>query len=220
MDVGKTAVDRAYEWLRDAITDGSLPPGFFIEEAMVCEAIGLSRTPVREAFQRLSGERYLNLVPRRGAQVRGLSATELYEVFNARLALESHALRELCTRRMGAPAPMREALKEMTDFPDLTSQEDFIAYGRLDIAFHRAFVQAAGNTLLLQMYDSLRPLHERSSLTQAHAKDSMRAVTTSQHHALLEALSLHDADAAVRTLGEHLHPIAEIPAALGTGMLP
>lgn len=215
--MARTAVDRAYEWLRDAITNGSLPPGFFIEEAMVCEATGLSRTPVREAFQRLSGERYLNLVPRRGAQVRGLSATELYEVFNARFALESHALRELCTRRTGVPSSMKEAFQAMTDFPELKTQDQFIEYGRLDISFHRSYVQAAGNTLLLQMYDSLRPLHERSSLTQAHAKDSMRTVTSAQHEALLEALSLHEVDTAIRTLSEHLHPIAEIPAALGAG---
>lgn len=217
--MARTAVDRAYEWLRDAITDGSLPPGFFIEEAMVCDATGLSRTPVREAFQRLSGERYLNLVPRRGAQVRGLSATELYEVFNARFALESHALRELCSRQIGVPPSMREAFQAMADFPELKSQDQFIEYGRLDISFHRSYVQAAGNTLLLQMYDSLRPLHERSSLTQAHAKDSMRTVTSVQHRALLEALSLHEADAAIRTLSEHLHPIAEIPTVLGAGMV-
>lgn len=215
--MGKTAVDRAYEWLRSEIIKGSLPAGTFVEEITVCEATGLSRTPVREAFHRLAGERYLSLVPRRGAQVRGLSAMELYEVFDVRYAIESHALRELCARQAGVPDAMRQALDSMINFRQLETRDDYIDYGQLDIAFHRAGVEASGNTLLVQMYDSLRPLHERSSLTQERlSKESLRHITTAQHEAILHALVTHDADAAVRTLGEHLRPIPEVPEMLGT----
>ena len=213
--MSKTAVDKAYEWLRTEIMSGSLPAGTFIEETTVCEATGLSRTPVREAFHRLSGERYVNLVPRRGAQVHGLSATELYEVFDARLAIESHALRELCARRVGIPPAMQHALDEMLAFRELKVREDFIEYGRLDIAFHRAGVEASGNALLLQVYDSLRPLHERSALAQARiSRVSLRNVTTLQHQAILKSLAAHDTEGAVRMLREHLRPIPEVPELL------
>ena len=214
--MGKTAVDRAYEWLRSEIMNGSLPAGTFVEEVTVCEATGLSRTPVREAFHRLAGERYVNLVPRRGAQVRGLSATELYEVFDVRFAIESHALRQLCAGRAGVPDAMRRALDLMVDFRELGTRDDYIEYGQLDIAFHRAGVEAGGNALLVQMYDTLRPLHERSSLAQARiVGESLRHVTTTQHQAILQALADHDAEAAVRVLGEHLRPIPEVPEMLG-----
>lgn len=213
--MAKTAVDKAYEWLRTEIMSGSLPAGTFIEETTVCNAIGLSRTPVREAFHRLSGERYLNLVPRRGAQVHGLSATELYEVFDARLAIESHALRALCAHRAGVPHEMQHALDQMVAFRELKERTDFTEYGNLDIAFHRAGVEASGNALLLQVYDSLRPLHERSALAQARiSRDSLRNVTTLQHQAIVEALTAHDTEAAVRMLGEHLRPIPEVPELL------
>jgi DNA-binding GntR family transcriptional regulator len=213
--MAKTAVDKAYEWLHTEIVSGSLPAGTFIEETTVCEATGLSRTPVREAFHRLSGERYVNLVPRRGAQVHGLSATELYEVFDARLAIESHALRELCARRSGIPPAMQHALDEMLAFRELKAGEDFIEYGRLDIAFHRAGVEASGNALLLQVYDSLRPLHERSALAQARiSRVPLRNITTLQHQAILKALAAHDTEGAVRMLREHLRPIPEVPELL------
>lgn len=213
--MAKTAVDKAYEWLRSEIMSGALPAGTFVEETTVCEATGLSRTPVREAFHRLSGERYVNLVPRRGAQVHGLSATELYEVFDARLAIESHALRELCARRAGVPEGMQSALDTMLDFRELKERTDFIDYGFLDIAFHRSGVEATGNTLLLQVYDSLRPLHERSALAQARiSRVSLRSVTTLQHQAILEGLASHDAEATVRALTEHLRPIPEVPELL------
>ncbi|MGJ3192277.1 GntR family transcriptional regulator [Paenarthrobacter sp. FR1] len=213
--MAKTAVDRAYEWLRTEIMSGSLPAGTFIEETTVCEATGLSRTPVREAFHRLAGERYVNLVPRRGAQVHGLSATELYEVFDARLAIESHSLRELCERKVGVPIDMQRALDEMLSFRELKVREDFVEYGHLDIAFHRAGVEAIGNTLLLQVYDSLRPLHERSALAQARISGPpIRNVTTLQHQAIMKSLATHDAVGAVRALSEHLRPIPGVPELL------
>lgn len=216
--MGKTAVDRAYEWLRTAIMNGSLQEGAFVEEGTVCDATGLSRTPVREAFHRLAGERYVNLVPRRGAQVRGLTATELYEVFDVRFAIESHSLRELCSRRIGVPPAMREALDQMIAFEDLTTLQFTIEYGQLDIAFHRSGVEALGNALMLQTYDSLRPLHERSSFTQARiARGAHRSIVTLQHEAILQALAVHDAEAAVRVLGDHLRPIPEVPELLGSG---
>lgn len=204
-----TAVERAYEWLREGIVQGTLPAGSFVEESTVCEAAGVSRTPVREAFHRLAGERYLTLTPRRGAQVRELGAKEMYEVFSARYAIESFAVQELCQKRAGVPADMAQALDEMTAFEEFSKPD--IRYGRLDIRFHRAYVAATENAVLLSLYDSLRPLHERSSMMQAQvAVDDIRAVTTRQHIELLEALAAHDADRALEVLRLHLSPWPEV----------
>lgn len=206
-----SAVDKAYEWLREGIVRGTLVTGSFVDEATVCHATGVSRTPVREAFHRLAGEQYINLVPRRGAQVRELGAKEMYEVFSARFALESFAIQELCQRKAPVPPDMTAALQEMIDFPVFRGVEHNVEYGRLDIRFHRAYVAAIDNDLVLRMYDSLRPMHERSSLTQARvAIDDIRAITTVQHQQILAGLAAHDMSSTLDALRVHLSPLPEV----------
>lgn len=206
-----SAVDRAYDWLRENIVRGVIETGSFIDEATVVAATGVSRTPVREAFHRLAGEQYIQLVPRRGAQVRELGAKEMYEVFSARFAIESYALQELCHRKAPVPPAMEEAMQELIDYPELTSAERHVEYGRLDIQFHRAYVEAIDNQLMLRMYDSLRPLHERSSLTQARVSiRDIRALTTAQHLEILKYLRESNVVEVTRALREHLSPLPEV----------
>lgn len=209
--MNSSAVDKAYEWLRENIVRGTLATGSFIDEAKVAEATGVSRTPVREAFHRLAGEQYIKLIPRRGAQVRELGAKEMYEVFSARYAIEAFALEELCQRKAPVPAEMEAALTAMENFPELDGPEERVAYGRLDIEFHRSYVKAIDNELILRMYDSLRPMHERSSLMQANvAIDDLRTITTEQHKAIMNGLRNSDFAAASIPLKAHLSPIPEV----------
>ena len=101
--VRTSAGQRAYEWIRDAILRGDFAEGEFIDEVALSERVNTSRTPVREALQRLQVERYIDLLPRRGAQVRVVTATEMREIYQARILLESDALRGICLRHAGAP---------------------------------------------------------------------------------------------------------------------
>ena len=64
----RSAGQRAYEWIRDAILRGDFAEGEFIDEVALSEQVNTSRTPVREALQRLQVERYIDLLPRRGAR--------------------------------------------------------------------------------------------------------------------------------------------------------
>ncbi len=84
-----------------------------MDEIALGEQVGTSRTPVREALQRLQVERFVELVPRRGAQIRVLTATEMGEIYQARYVLESDALRRICQRSSGVPHAARELIVEM-----------------------------------------------------------------------------------------------------------
>ena len=85
--------EAAYGHLRDSILRGSLLPGTRISEPNLAEQLGISRTPVREALQRLSQEGLVELTPAKGARVRVLSAEEVREVYEARAMLEGEAAR-------------------------------------------------------------------------------------------------------------------------------
>src|SRR5918997_5888236 len=86
-----TAKDRAYEFTKGRVLDSTFPGGDLITEGEVADALGMSRTRVREAFLRLEGEGLLRLYPKRGALVVPVSAAEVEEVLETRMVVERFA---------------------------------------------------------------------------------------------------------------------------------
>ena len=201
-----SAVDKAYEWLRKRILDGTLPGGSFIEEETVCEATGVSRTPAREAFNRLEGERFLTRVPRRGAQVRVLNAGDLYDAYNARFMVESHAASEFCSSVGVLPDQMLKNLQIMDDLEDFSSDEVILQYLDADHAFHSALVHTLGNQAIIEFFESLWRTSQWASISRAGwlRSPEFRQTLSTQHHAILDALVEKDGEAALRALSEHL----------------
>src|ERR1700757_4585250 len=92
-ETAQSAADRAYTFVKNQILTGGYPGGTLISEGEVSAALQISRTPIREAFLRLSAEGLLRLYPKRGALVVPVSASEIHDVLDARLAIEQHAVR-------------------------------------------------------------------------------------------------------------------------------
>jgi DNA-binding GntR family transcriptional regulator len=208
------ARDRVYAWLRDGIIAGTLEGGRFLDEHWVSGETGVSRTPVREAFHRLEAERFISLLPRKGAQVRTVTARELAEVYQSRRLIEGHAIAEVCAARAGAPAGMTGLIDEMER---AGTARDWFAVSGLDRAFHRAIVEAAGNTVLTELYDTLRSRQQRVAVRALEARPERLSVIDAEHRALVAALDRHDAAEALRVLNQHLRPVSEVVSALDRG---
>src|ERR1700758_5741009 len=106
---GASAAERAYEHTKRAIIRGDLAAGTMTSELLICQQLGLSRTPVHEAFLRLAAEGLLSLESRKGAVVRPMSPSEARDVLEMREAVEAMA----ATRGVadGAAAGLRWRLK-------------------------------------------------------------------------------------------------------------
>ncbi len=205
----RTASRRAYEWIRDAILNGDYAEGEFIDEVALAEQVGTSRTPVREALQRLQVERFVDLLPRRGAQVRVVTATEMREIYQARYVLEAEALRTICRERTD-PGIEESMLNELAR---LGAAGEWNRFAQLDQAFHSAIVRAQGNAVMSDMYDSLRPrqvrLGTRTLVEQPGRLDTIHR----EHRELLAAIARHDAEASVEITARHLRVIPELVSA-------
>jgi len=197
-----SATDQAYAFAKERILDGRFPGGELISEGDVAAGVGLSRTPVREAFLRLEAEGLLRLYPKRGALVVPVSAAEVHSVMETRLLVERFAVE----RSIPAPPELREALAA-----SLAEQERLVAAGRAaefveaDREFHRLFVAQAANPILLALHDSLRDRQSRMGLA-AIARDGERArEILDEHRRLVAAVLEDDGDRAARVLAGHLH---------------
>src|SRR3954468_18951905 len=91
------AAARVYAHVKERLLDGSFPGGALLSENELSQQLGLSRTPVRQAFVQLEAEGLLELYPKRGALVVPVAASEIEDVFEARLLVEEH-----CARRAAA----------------------------------------------------------------------------------------------------------------------
>jgi DNA-binding GntR family transcriptional regulator len=208
----QSARDRVYEWVRDEIIKGTLPAGGFLDEVRISELVGTSRTPVREAFHRLNSERFIDLLPRRGAQVRTVTSRELEEVYASRRLIEGHAARALCVADAGAPRQLDELAGQMED---AGREQDWFTVARLDRAFHRSIVDAHGNSILTELYDALRSRQQRVAVRALQIRPQRVPEIDRQHRAIIGALANNDVDGVAALLDEHLRPIPEITAALG-----
>jgi len=92
------AVDRVYATLRQGILDGVYAPGARLGEADLADALGVSRTPVREALRRLGSEGLLSTLPNKGARVRRWTTSELSDISDLRAILEGYAAGQAATR--------------------------------------------------------------------------------------------------------------------------
>src|SRR4051812_17222496 len=157
-----TATDRAYGHTKARVLDGTYAGGALITEGEVSEAVGVSRTPVREAFLRLQAEGLLRLYPKRGALVVPVSAQEIDDVMETRGMIERFAVEKVfdsgAHRQVGAQ--LREALTRQRRLRK--SPEPFT---EADRDFHGLLVAAIGNQVVVDLYAALRDRQLRMGVT-------------------------------------------------------
>lgn len=140
-------VDAAYEQIRRRILDNVWPPGHRALEQEVALALGMSRTPVREAMVRLRNEGLVEVVPRHGMRVLPVSPTDMREIYQILTALECTAAELVAAQSRGEAelAPLVEATAAM----DRALQTgDLDAWAQADERFHASLIEMAGNRQL------------------------------------------------------------------------
>lgn len=205
-----SAADTVYRHVKDALLGGRHPGGSMLSEVDVAAELGVSRTPVREAFLRLAAEGWLRLFPKRGALVVPAAPGEAQDVLDARLLLEGHAVEqvlagppgareELVVTLRGLVARQRDALDADTDDVDLD------AYADLDAAFHHAIVAAGGNAVLTQVAGTLRERQSRMVALSVGRSSARAATFVDGHEALVTAIADGDAAGFRARLAAHVH---------------
>jgi DNA-binding GntR family transcriptional regulator len=193
--------ERAYEYLRTSVlTDPGLV-GTFINEQDVAAAVGVSRTPVREALLRLAAEDLVQLLPNRGAFLAPVSAEQTRQIMQARGVIETWSARHCLAAGTVPLEAMAGLLREQEALAEQGPDDEFV---RVDSEFHLLLVRATGNPLLERMYDALHARHVLLGLTAVRRHGFAHAGVVHEHHAVLAALRSGDAGAAEQAIWDHL----------------
>lgn len=191
----------AYDIIRDAILDGTLPPGMKLRQETLAESIGISRLPIRSALIQLEADGLVIFHARRGAMVRALSVEEATEVYHLRTLLEKEALR----LAMAEMTPERvAALRELARTADDISEGGEFVEARTE--FYATLYDAQSRPLMWEMIEQLRLKLGRYVL-------GWRLVSPGSHdHShgeLIDVVAEGDADEALRVLESHLNHVRD-----------
>ena len=196
----RLASEEAYHQIKEKIITLDLAPSSVINEQALMKDLGLGRTPIREALQRLDAEGLVHIVPRRGMFVADISITDLQEIFEVRIVMAGFCAR-LAARRI-TPEQIAQMEAVLRDLKHVQGG-DSIALMEIDKRFQRVLYQAAGNKFLTdaleRLYDSgLRLWH----LVLHRLGDVRDAIE--QHREVLEALEARDEKLAESLIQQHI----------------
>jgi DNA-binding GntR family transcriptional regulator len=192
--------DHVYDLLRRSIFDHRLRPGARLSVPSIATELGVSRSPVREAVQRLVRDGLATEEPHKGAVVTTLGATELVPLYEVREVLEGLAARLAAERASrGQLAELRRALNQHSDALDRGDVEGHIA---ADVRFHAIVREAAGNADLAQALERIEGKVVIAILSGDVHRWPIRALA--EHTTIFDALVAGDAVAAERAARAHI----------------
>lgn len=192
--------ERAYVQTKKLIFDFAFLPGDRFSEGDLAERIQVSRTPLRQALQRLQREGFLQVFPKTGWQVAPLNFDTFDQLYDLRILLETHALALLCDM------PERSGLRELADIWLVPPEDRLTAHSpvdQLDEAFHATLVSATGNAEMARVHADIT---ERIRIIRRldFTKQNRVAATYDEHARILNAVIRRRADEAQHLLRAHI----------------
>jgi len=199
--INTTLADKIYQVLKKGVIYQEYQPGTRLVDQEIADQLGVSRTPVREAVNRLAAEGLVSVISRRGVFVTELSEKDIKEIYEVREALEVLAMRlgvSLITDRDIA------TLQEISSqYHSAMLEDDYLACYDLDRQFHDQLIGISGNSLLAEMYKALSGKIQISRWK--HCRDRERTEKSlHEHRLILQALQNRDAGEAILRLREHI----------------
>jgi DNA-binding GntR family transcriptional regulator len=193
--------EQVADTLRQAIFDGRLAPGSFVDEVALCERMEISRTPLREALKVLTAEGLVRYEPRRGCFVNEVTERDLDEIFPVIALLEGRCAHEAALHASDADLAALEVLHDKLQ--QAARSKRIVDYYDTNYAIHEAIITLAGNRWLAQVICGLRKILKLARLQQLHAPGRLEQ-SLSEHLAVFAALKARDAEGAEAAMRTHL----------------
>lgn len=151
--------DRAYDKIKQRLLNNDYPPGSFLSERQLADNLGMSKTPVKAALERLESEGFIAVSPQQGIVVRELSVHEIADQYEIRAALESYAVRTIAGSL--TPDQIAKVRAHLEAQAQIRGKGDVLKGVELDAAFHIQFVEFLGNREILRVLVQLREKIQR-----------------------------------------------------------
>lgn len=186
---GPSLKEQVYQHLKKAIISGDIEENKVYSEQWAADLLGVSRTPVREAVLQLKQEFFVDILPYKGFQVRSLTADDIKETFQIRLALEGFCI--IMIAQNSEETQVQQLLSGLEGF--LREQQRLASEGKAyefmerDEIYHRSIINYTGNERLIATYNDIRSRFELITVKVLNDPGRMEA-TVQEHSAILEKM--------------------------------
>jgi DNA-binding GntR family transcriptional regulator len=194
--------EQAYERIKAKLLNDEYPPGSFLSERQLALHLGMSKTPVKAALERLESEGFITVSPQQGIVVRQFSLSEITDQYEIRVALESYAMRTLAGR---LTAEQEERVRaNLAAQARLRGTGEVMEGVALDAQFHSQFVEFLGNREILRVMDHLRERMQRIITRVFHLCPTRIETSHDEHVAIATAVIDGHGDRAADLIRLHL----------------
>lgn len=201
--IGRAAdsVDKVYQAVKELAVEYRFKPGERVNEVELANRLGVSRTPVREALNRLARDGFMSFVPNRGFYARDITPEGVQELYELRAAIERAAFRLACHR--GSDDDIAKAIAIWQNNSDLGPTTDWAKVAEADEAFHTAIVELAKNERMLVALESVNSLirfFRRIDLESTRRRGGLY----DEHAAIIDCLKRRDGETGGELLERHI----------------
>jgi DNA-binding GntR family transcriptional regulator len=202
IDIPSNLTTLAYNTIREYILQGRLDENSRLTEDFLSNQLGISKSPVREALNRLEAEGLIHIEPRKGAYLRRFTAVEINELYDIREALEVHVVRT-ANVTPALLADLRQSLKRQRTMLKINDKARYI---QEDVRFHSLLAQATGNGRLCSV---LANIQNQIWLSRRKTYDLSSTTAPDFHDAIVKALEQGSVDGAERAMREHIRTVRQ-----------
>ena len=190
-----------YQRLKESILHGKLSPGAKLPETRIAQQLGVSRTPLREAINRLEQDGFVENIPRRGSFVRQVSLREILQDLEIREVLEGLAIREAA--HCATPQMIASMKACFRNFTPRRVEKSLRDYAQQNVRFHHFIIEASQNPKLITL---IRNLYDHMDLVRLHTMVLPGRATKSlaEHRKLIRLIENRQGDLAEKVLRAHI----------------
>jgi len=200
--------DRAYTELKRRILENELPPGTQLMESELADLLNISRTPAREAMNRLEMEGLVEIRARHGMKVKPVSLSDMREIYALLTGLESTAAWQ-AAKRNHTKASIGRLRNTVVEMDQALKDKDLKAWAHSDEKFHRLLVSMSGNQRLIHLVNRLIDQSHRVRMSTLTLRP-IPTKSTTDHANVVDAIEAKDADAARRIHRSHREQSGEL----------
>ena len=189
--------EQTYQSIKQSLLTGSIKKSSRLTEESLATQLGISKSPVREALNRLEAEGLIRIEPRRGAFLREFSAKEITDLYDLRVVLEVHSI----GAALLSPDLLREMSASIARTTEILARGDRIKHIEEDLRFHRMIAEATSNDELCRIFENV----QQKTLLCRYASFELSATSSPlAHRRIYRALKANDRVAAQTAMEEHI----------------
>jgi len=203
--------EKVYNYIKENIINSHFPSGYKINFKQLIEDLGVSQTPIKDALFRLAGEGLVDIQARTGTYVRSITKTDIHEIIQTRVLLETSAVGEIAHIITDQDLQtLSEIYKKSVSLSlkpnDTESYKMFMEY---DSQFHCGFFRILGNKYLFNIYGNLNAHMQIVRFRLIHRTQGVPPHTNESHQAILDALYERNAEKAKQAIIDHMAHLKE-----------